>query len=255
MAIHLTQLDDWILLRGLSREQRHWGEFYQQLQQTFPDKRFHCLDLPGTGDGYQQSSPASVAAIRRYLQQQCKDRHISQPYGLIGLSLGGMITLDWMHATDQVAAVVVINTSANNFSFSQRLRPGAFWLCLRTLLCPDVETRERLILRMGSRQHAMNQQTIAQWVAIQKARPVKRRTVIAQSLAAARFSLPDNPFETPGLVLTSDSDEMVSSYCSERIAARYHWPLRCHIEAGHDLSLDDPVWVVQQIKNWLEGAT
>lgn len=254
MAINPDNIDDWILLRGLSREQRHWGVFYDQLQLAMPEKNFHCLDLPGTGELFRKNSPATVTGIRQHLQQQCRDRIISQPYGLIGLSLGGMITLDWMSASDQVAAAVVINTSANNFSVSQRLRPGAVWLCLRTLLSTDIEDRERLILKMGSRQHAMNATTLADWVNIQKARPVKRRTVFAQLLAAARFSLPANVYHTPGLVLTSDSDDMVSSYCSEKIAEHYDWPLRCHIEAGHDLPLDDPLWVVEQIQAWLKDS-
>lgn len=52
------------------------------------------------------------------------------------------------------------------------------------------------------------------------------------------------------LVLNSRSDRLVSHLCSEAIARRLNLPLRVHATAGHDLPLDDPQWVAEQIADW-----
>ena len=38
---------NWLLLRGLAREQRHWEDFPAILERTLPGTRVHRLDLPG----------------------------------------------------------------------------------------------------------------------------------------------------------------------------------------------------------------
>ena len=55
----------WILLRGLTREHAHWGNFPSRLREAFPDHLFHTVDLPGTGVRYRENSPSTVAAIRQ----------------------------------------------------------------------------------------------------------------------------------------------------------------------------------------------
>jgi pimeloyl-ACP methyl ester carboxylesterase len=52
------------------------------------------------------------------------------------------------------------------------------------------------------------------------------------------------------LVLASLGDRLVSPGCSRRIASRWALPIRLHPTAGHDLPLDDPEWVVQQVLGW-----
>ena len=254
MTTAITEINTWILLRGLSREQRHWGRFLVKLREAFPQIDFLCLDLPGTGELYREPSPWSVGAIRRHLQQQCRAANIPAPFGIMGLSLGGMVALDWMAASDEVVAVVVMGSSSNDCPLRYRFNPRAMWLGGRAFLSSHIEQRERLVLRMGSRRHAGDEATIAQWIDIQRQQPVSRDTVIKQLLAAARFSLAANRYRCPGLVLASDRDTMVSSRCSDKIAGFYHWPLRCHTEAGHDLPLDDPDWVVEQFRQWREQS-
>lgn len=244
---------DWVLLRGLSREQRHWGVFLALLRAVHPNLRFHCIDLPGTGDAVADRSPTTVPAIRRYLQARCSQHGISARFGIIGLSMGGMLALDWMAASEQVAGVVVINTSATDCPLWQRLQP-ACWLRVLSMICrSDIAARERQILQMGSRYHGDDAATLAQWVAIQQQRPVSLNTVARQLLAASGFSLPANARGTNGLVLCSGGDAMVANHCSELIALRYGWPLRREDSAGHDLPLDCPQWVVSQFGEWLQA--
>ena len=62
---------NWLLLRGLAREQRHWGRFPALLSAKLPGDRVFCLDLPGTGTEHRRKSPASIAAIPVGLRRAC----------------------------------------------------------------------------------------------------------------------------------------------------------------------------------------
>ena len=52
--------DTWVLLRGLTREQRHWGGFPKLLAEQLPGAHIVALDLPGNGRLCAQTSPATV---------------------------------------------------------------------------------------------------------------------------------------------------------------------------------------------------
>ena len=53
----------WVLLRGLMREQRHWGAFVELLAKAFPQHQVVTLDLPGNGLLHQRASPWRVSAL------------------------------------------------------------------------------------------------------------------------------------------------------------------------------------------------
>jgi pimeloyl-[acyl-carrier protein] methyl ester esterase len=48
-------------------------------------------------------------------------------------------------------------------------------------------------------------------------------------------------------VLTSTADRLVSSHCSTSIARVLGAKLAVHGEAGHDITLDAPAWVCEQV--------
>ena len=62
----------WVLLRGLSREARHWGPLPDLLAQALPGARVLTPDLPGNGRRWRERSPnridAMVDALRTELQ-------------------------------------------------------------------------------------------------------------------------------------------------------------------------------------------
>jgi pimeloyl-ACP methyl ester carboxylesterase len=53
----------WLLLRGLTREAGHWGDFPQQLQAALPEARILAIDLPGNGTLHRQASPSTIPAM------------------------------------------------------------------------------------------------------------------------------------------------------------------------------------------------
>jgi len=61
---------NWLILRGLAREQRHWGPFVDIFEAKVPGSRVHTLDLPGVGTECQRDSPATVAGIVSDLRER-----------------------------------------------------------------------------------------------------------------------------------------------------------------------------------------
>src|SRR4051812_21219811 len=111
----------WLLLRGLAREQRHWGAFPSALARTCDDARgadIHCLDLPGTGTEFARRSPSSIRGIVADLRRRwlALDGH-DGPAHLLAVSLGGMVAMQWCaDHPDDFAGVVLVNTSAADLS-------------------------------------------------------------------------------------------------------------------------------------------
>ena len=102
----------WILLRGLTREARHWGSFKNQFGKRLAPDKATALDLPGNGEFYQQPSPTSVNAMVDFGRGQLLAQGVKPPYSLLAMSLGGMVASDWAQRFPQeVDRLVLINTS------------------------------------------------------------------------------------------------------------------------------------------------
>ncbi len=243
----------WILLRGLTREQAHWGDFPRRLEAAFPGHRFHTVDLPGTGVAFRETSPDTIPAIREWVCRQVA--LIPRPVNLLALSMGGMVALDWaQHAPcGEIQNLVLINTSSAFSPPWQRMRPGAWPRILRLLAYRELFDRERAILALTSNR-PVPLALAKRWYSIQRQRPVSLDTAFRQLRAAAGFRprrtrpLPD------ALLLASRRDRIVHWRCSARLESLWQWTLKLHPDAGHDLPLDDPEWILAQLSAWLPRA-
>ena len=253
----MTPPPTWVLLRGLTRGSSHWANLPTQLRQRFPGARFVLLDLPGNGALHAQCSATRIEAMVDACRAQLRTEHIAPPYGLIGVSLGAMVAIDWaVRAPHEIAAAVAINTSLRPFNrWHQRLRPSAWGGLLRAGLLPMSDgARERLILRLTSRHAAAAAGVLDAWAALRATQPVSRANALRQLVAAARYRALPNAPEPPLLVLSAACDGFVDPACSAALAAAWRVPIAIHPSAGHDLPLDDGPWVVERIARWLAGA-
>lgn len=245
----------WILLRGLTREARHWGEFPQTLARWLPAARVLTVDLPGNGEQHAQRSPARVERITESLRAGLAARGVAPPYRLLALSLGAMVAVDWAtrHA-GEVAGAVLINTSLRGLNPPHhRLRPASLPRLLRIAMAVGDAARERAILALTSRRRyraAEAGDLVERWSAWHHARPVSAANALRQLVAAVRFRAPRHPPPVPLLLLASRADALCDVRCSQRIAERWHLPLREHPWAGHDLPLDDAEWVARTVARW-----
>lgn len=246
----------WVLLRGLTRESRHWGDFTQQLASA-TEQNVVALDLPGNGTLSADTSPASVAGLLEAVRLQINERGIALPVKVLALSLGGMVATHWAQRyPDEVTRLVLINTSMRPFSgFAERLLPGS-WLQIASLgarwgHADQAEAIESAIHRLTCKQAAYRASDIARWSHIRRSAPVSASNALRQLWAAARFTCNPAPPACPLLVLSSKRDDLVNPVCSSRLAAAWQLPHQKHPWAGHDLPHDDVPWVCERVLAWL----
>ena len=246
-------MSTWILLRGLTRECGHWGEFPAQLAARLPGARIVALDLPGNGALHRQRSPTRIADMLPACRAQLRAQDIAGPYHLLAMSLGALLALAWAAAYPQeLAGGVLINTSLRGVSpFYRRLRPRSYPALLRVLAGGDSHAREAAILRLTSAR--ADPALLETWSALRRRHPVTPRNALRQLLAAARFRVPAQPPAVPLLLLSGAADALVDPRCSAELAARWQLPLCQHPTSGHDLPLDDGPWVAERIAAWLDA--
>jgi pimeloyl-ACP methyl ester carboxylesterase len=101
----------WLLIRGLSRDARHWGPF----PPTFAEGlgvEVQTIDPPGFGTQVTRTSPSSIAEITNDIRDRANIQ--GDDWSILGISLGGMVTLDWVaRYPNEFQRAVVINTSAS----------------------------------------------------------------------------------------------------------------------------------------------
>ena len=244
----------WILLRGLGREARHWGDFPLALQEMLA-ARVVTLDLPGNGHRHAEVSPATVQSMADGLRGTLRRLDVPPPYGLFALSLGGMVAVSWAtRYPSELSAAVLVNTSMRGFGrWYQRLRPRNYLRLAAMLGTADADAFERAVLRMTTRHRVLATDAIlSRWAAWRRSHPVSVGNVVRQLRAAATFQAPPEPPAVPVLVLAAAGDTLVNSACSIRMAHAWNACLAIHPTAGHDLPLDDPQWVLLEVAGWLE---
>ena len=243
----------WVLLRGLTRETRHWGPLPQRLALRLGGAAVVALELPGNGARHRERSPDSVEQMVAACRQSLVDAGHEPPYVLMGLSLGAMVATAWTHSQpDELEGVVLINGSSRALSpWHRRLRWQSIPSVLRIFATRDAAARERLVLRLTARHPPLRYaDLVADWAAWWREHPVEPRNALRQWLAAARFTGRSTRPPMPVLVLASEGDALVDPRCSKQLAKAWRAELRVHPTAGHDLPLDAPDWVVEQTARW-----
>ena len=251
----------WLLLRGLAREVRHWEEFPARLGEALPDARIDCLDLPGVGTERARPSPRTVAGIVDDVRARWEPltREHPGPRAVLGVSLGGMVTMEWCarHPGDFGRAVVINSSAICRTALEPRLRPRALALLgLAGLLTPRATAApfERVVLRLVSNLRRGDRALIERYAAIRRDAPISHGAFAAQLAAAMRFRCP-GPLGIPTLLLSSANDRMVPPACSRRLERELDARIELHPSAGHDLPLDDAAWVAEQVRDWTASAS
>ncbi|QPK64148.1 alpha/beta hydrolase [Methylomonas sp. LL1] len=246
---------NWLLLRGLSREAAHWGAFLPLLQSRFPSARITTLDLPGTGRLYRQTCPCRMDEITESVRKQALEQGLlSRPLTVVGLSLGGMLTWEWMlRHPDDICGAALINTSLASLSpFYRRMRWQSYPDFFKIMLLPNLYRRELAILEWVANRRDWDREIALKWEKIQRARPVSLRNSLRQITAAAHYRPGDEKPEPPILLLNGRGDRLVAPACSSALQQKWQLQLETHPWAGHDLTLDDGAWVADRLEAWIK---
>jgi pimeloyl-ACP methyl ester carboxylesterase len=237
----------WYLMRGLSRESRHWFEFDSQLAAA-TGVPVIPLDLPGTGTRRDQESPISVERIARDMAI-CTDP--TTTVGLVGISFGGMVALEAakFHGR-RVSHLVLINSSSRLSPTVDRLQPVGMLRFVQALKERDPHKREEMIYALTTTTSARMLQYYATEAArIAETAPVSRLTAVRQLLAAALYH--PKPVSARCLVLAGGRDRVVNPLCSATLATFLRGSLVTHPTGGHDLPVEDPRWIASRVSRWV----
>ena len=145
-----------------------------------------------------------------------------------------------------------MNISSRNLSPFYRRLDYKIYPVLLSLLLKKTVHREGAIIRLTSNLYPSRTQLTEQWSQYAKDCPVRQWNLFRQLWAAATYSFPKKKPEQPVLMLNSLSDRMVHPDCSKVISEAWEVPLKRHPTAGHDVTLDAPLWVLEQLKNWVK---
>jgi pimeloyl-ACP methyl ester carboxylesterase len=245
----------WVLLRGLTRDGRHWGEFLDMFARSAPGCRILPVDLPGTGQAHRRRSPWTIEAIGDSVRATLKAEGASPPYRVLAISMGAMVATSWAaRYPGEIDAAVLINTSMRPFSpFWQRLRPRNY-LSLASMTMYNLAPywAESRTLRMTSRLRRQDIELVQVWARYKRDRPVAVANALAQLYACAGFLAPQTMPFARALLLTSALDSMVDTRCSIAIAKSWGCELQSHPQAGHDLPLDDGQWLIESALGWID---
>jgi len=242
---------NWLLLRGLARDSRHFGDFPKLVQAHFPSGQVICLDLPGFGTQKNYRSPILISQIVNHVEMQFNEvkKNNSEPWAIFGISLGGMVALNWLGNKDCPFVIGIIANSSANLplripAFDRISKEGIATLAkiLRTQIPNQIELS---VMQLVSNR-GIDRKVLEKWTHWYLENPISTKNFLFQLIAAATFVAPIKLFR-PAIFLASKKDRMVNWHCSERLFNYYQAPLAIHATAGHDLILDDPQWVVNQM--------
>jgi pimeloyl-ACP methyl ester carboxylesterase len=248
----------WIVLRGLMRESRHWGRFPDAFRAALPEAELHLLDLPGNGRLRLLRSHATIAALAASCRAEAAARALAPPYRVLALSLGAMVAGEWARAYPrEIAGAVLVSASMRPFSpFYRRLLPCHYPALLRLAsVRSDPALLERWILDATANDPRARDAVFDEWVRLQRDCPVSTANALRQLLAAARYRASPQPPPVPLLLICGDGDRLVDPRCSLDLSAAWRVPLARHPRAGHDVALDAPFWLAEQVRAWLAASS
>lgn len=243
---------NWVLIRGLVRGVGHWSDFPERLKVAFPYDNFEFLEIPGNGALYREKSPITIDQMVEALREKSEFLQQGEKIQILAISLGAMVATTWANRYPlEVENLVLMNSSSAKYSkFYERLKPGNY-LTLARLLAGSrslytVEQVEREILKMTSNSSERRNFALPIWTEESTVHPIELQNFLRQLLAANFHVFPTKaPVSTT--FLACENDRFVDVSCSKNIANSWGCKIHIHPWAGHDLSLDDPDWVLNQL--------
>lgn len=243
---------NWLMLRGLSREARHWGVIHKHLIDLNPGSTIATIDLPGAGEKYRQSSPAKTQNYIFELRKEFLElkKNSEGPWSILSISLGSMIAMEWAHLHPRdFSSLILMNTSAANIASPfERMSLQNLNMLFTVLTSCSVKKKELSILKQTLNLKSPNV-FLDEWTKIQTERPSSQLNKLKQLIAASRFTAPESLVPSV-LVLAAKKDRLVNYQCSVRLAELYDAQIKIHPTAGHDIPLDDPDWVLEKLKEF-----
>ncbi len=242
------KVERWIFVRGLTRSKFHWLGFDEKFKAELNLTSVECVEIPGNGFLAKEKSYASLPKTIEYLRS--KVDFSTGPVGLLGISMGGMIAAEWAAKyPEEIQQLVLINSSSSASPFYHRLIPKNYFRLIKNLVFMNPESLENFVMQATSNDPTKWKPQLNKLINFKKENAVSLGNFWKQLNLSREAHLESKPIKHV-LILASEKDRLVSYQCSRTLSAKWSCDLNLHPSAGHDLTLDDPDWVIQQVKQW-----
>lgn len=239
---------NWVLLRGLIRGSFHWHQFPEKLAKAFPDDKIHLFDLPGNGLRNTETSPLSIEGFVEDLRFLC--RRLENIH-LVAISLGGMVAMNWLSTYPQeVERAFIMNTSLGDTGpFYKRLNYYNYPRIIKSFL-KDETVVEKLILDLTCNNLKVHEAILDHHIELARRYPMSRLNFFRQIIAAGKSRFDTRLLNYKNLhLLACTNDRLVHYENTFNLGHKLNITPIVHPWAGHDLTLDDPDFVVDYIKS------
>lgn len=238
----------WIFIRGLTRGSGHWMDFLPIFREKNPRDEVECLDLAGNGERFRERSLLSTAANARDLRSRSRFIAEGRKVILFGHSLGGMVAVEWARQFPaDIEQLILMNTSSRGLgSPFDRLLLRNMADYVKLLTASDAYESERLTLSVIANNRERAAELLPSLAAYRLAHPVSHENALRQLTAGALAKFPEK-LDVKTNIICSQNDRMVSVENSLRLAKKWGIVPRVHPTAGHDIPVDDPEWLAEQL--------
>jgi pimeloyl-ACP methyl ester carboxylesterase len=239
---------NWVFLRGLTRGTPHWGNFPEIFQKLNPKALVEFLEIPGNGSLNLEKTPIHPKTVIHFLKERSLFCQNKTPFNICGISLGGMIALKWAELyPEDISSVVTINTSLSQFSpIYRRLLLSNYPRIIQGLMNGDSMTQEKIILEITSNKFSETKKYLPFFAEFSQQHKTSTLNFFKQLLLANNIKIHQHA-KVPLKIICSKNDRLVHFSCSELIANALNGDLIIHPSAGHDLPLDEPEWLSQNL--------
>ncbi|MFG1483896.1 alpha/beta hydrolase [Halobacteriovorax sp. HFRX-2_2] len=242
---------NWLLLRGLARDSRHWYEFPEYVEKMKGTQKVFAIDYLGVGSKNEEKSPLKISDYVEDMRDEwlkLKEEN-EGPWSVIGISMGGMMALDWCerHADDFEHAVLLNTSTSDSGKIYHRMSIEAMRTFSKLVFNKDHRERERKALSLTVKMKELSDDLLDAYAAYFEERPLNRVNFVRQLIAASHYRLPKK-IKADILLLAGKQDKLANYKCSVEISKRLGATLELHEQAGHDLPIDDPEWIIKKIE-------
>ena len=236
------------MTRGLIRNKAHWYGFEKRISDEFSNVFDDVLviDLPVGGTTYETLRFSNPDRVIDYLLNRLpRDASIY----FIGVSLGGLVGMQLMASSPQMfEKLIMINCSHPKLSKThERIKfIPAFSILFQKF--KNLGNCEREILNRTINNSNLVNSLVSKAEKIYTVQPWSITQLISQLLLAMRCKKIVEKAEST-TILCSKNDRLVSYLCSQKLSSTLDCELFINDTAGHDLTTEDPDWVINVLKN------
>lgn len=244
------------LLIGLTKESAHWDDdFVIRLKELFQTDEVVGIDLPGAGKFLDETCPTSMEAVALKTRANYAKYFENNDFHniLISISLGGMVSTEWIsHFPNDFDQFVIINSSFKTYSpVIKRVQPKAIKEFIHIFLTQNDELKEKRVVRLTSNNLKKHDQIYNKWIKILKERPMSKANIVRQVIAGAKFNSTYKP-QIPTYIIAAKHDRLAHYSCSEKLYENWKCDFKLMEDKtiGHAIHLDAPEELAEIIYEW-----